>query len=545
MNIPTRRVQRTRSNRCRFIWLSAALLLGAISPWAVAAPIAGTVYLDANNNRLLDQGESGIAGVLVSNGSDIVETDASGRYQLEVADDDAMVYVLKPRDYQLSRDHQGRPRYWYQHDPDGAPARRYAASPATGQTAGDINFPLRSGADLLPVKVALVADPQVNDEQEVDYYQRDVLSGLQRQADLRLAFVLGDIVNDRLDLYPQINQAQSEIAIPWFNILGNHDQNLDALDDAGSDDTYQAYFGPTTYALQYANVHFIYFDDVIYWRDQRGQARYRGGLRDDQFEFIANYLQHVPGEHWVVLLMHIPLADARRDHRLPATDLQRLGELLSGHPHNFSISGHTHTQQHVYLDAADGWPDGAHYHYTMGAACGSFWSGPLDRRGIPDATMTDGTPNGYAILEFTDDGHYRIDYQVAGETNNPHLRLIGPGSVVRNSYPNAYLYANVFNATPNDVVEYRLDQGQWQPMQRSDEADPYVLMQNFADLTSSQPPSNERLSPASPSTHLWKARIDTHINAGAHQLEVRAIDQFDRTMTERTSFQVYDLEPEH
>lgn len=42
----------------------------------------GVVFVDANNNRSLDVCETGLAGVSVSNGKDVVETDSSGRYKL-------------------------------------------------------------------------------------------------------------------------------------------------------------------------------------------------------------------------------------------------------------------------------------------------------------------------------------------------------------------------------------------------------------------------------------------------------------------------------
>ena len=41
----------------------------------------GIVYHDANGNQRFDQGEKTLAGIRVSNGSQITQTDARGRYQ--------------------------------------------------------------------------------------------------------------------------------------------------------------------------------------------------------------------------------------------------------------------------------------------------------------------------------------------------------------------------------------------------------------------------------------------------------------------------------
>ena len=56
---------------------------------------SGTVFNDANGNGQRDPDEKGLAGVGVSNGEAIVETDADGRWQLPVTDD-TILFVLKP-----------------------------------------------------------------------------------------------------------------------------------------------------------------------------------------------------------------------------------------------------------------------------------------------------------------------------------------------------------------------------------------------------------------------------------------------------------------
>ena len=63
----------------------------------------GTVYEDRNANGVRDSGEPGVAGVLVSNQRDLVETDGDGRYAIEVDSDD-IVFVIKPPDYDLSHE---------------------------------------------------------------------------------------------------------------------------------------------------------------------------------------------------------------------------------------------------------------------------------------------------------------------------------------------------------------------------------------------------------------------------------------------------------
>ena len=69
----------------------------------------GVVFVDTNGNRSRDPDEAGLSGVGVSNGREVVQTDANGRYTLAV-DDDSIVFVIKPSGYRTvtDKDHLSR-----------------------------------------------------------------------------------------------------------------------------------------------------------------------------------------------------------------------------------------------------------------------------------------------------------------------------------------------------------------------------------------------------------------------------------------------------
>ena len=69
---------------------------------------------------MFDGGDSGLPGVGVSNGRDIVETDAQGQYKL-LASDDTTLFVLKPRGWRPERDANQISRFYYIHKPEGSP----------------------------------------------------------------------------------------------------------------------------------------------------------------------------------------------------------------------------------------------------------------------------------------------------------------------------------------------------------------------------------------------------------------------------------------
>ncbi len=108
----------------------------------------------------------------------------------------------------------------------------------------------------------------------------------------------------------------------------------------------------------------------------------------------------------VVLMMHIPLEGVG--------DRQEVYRLIEQRPFCISISGHTHYQEHRFITQADGWQGPKpHHHIINVTACGSWWSGAPDERGIPHSLMACGAPNGHSVIEF-DGQEYRLEF-VPGE----------------------------------------------------------------------------------------------------------------------------------
>ena len=69
------------------------ILIGSavLSLNAIAEVARGTVFIDSNENGLLDPGERGLSNVRVSNGAEIVLSGADGQYEIEI-DDEAILY---------------------------------------------------------------------------------------------------------------------------------------------------------------------------------------------------------------------------------------------------------------------------------------------------------------------------------------------------------------------------------------------------------------------------------------------------------------------
>jgi N terminal of Calcineurin-like phosphoesterase len=97
---------------------------------AQSRTVSGIVYENRSGGNGRAPSDPGIAGVLVSNGHEVVKTDADGRYTLPI-DDESIIFIIKPSGYVVPVDQDMLPRFYYIHQPAGSPPNlklRYAVS---------------------------------------------------------------------------------------------------------------------------------------------------------------------------------------------------------------------------------------------------------------------------------------------------------------------------------------------------------------------------------------------------------------------------------
>lgn len=505
--------------------------------WAVQAQsmVNGYVYEDANGNGKKDRSEKGIGKVAVTNGREVALTNGKGKYTLPVGEDN-IIAVIKPSGYQMPLNQNNLPQFYYIHKPKGSPELKFKGVAPTGPLPKSVDFALARAKESDEFTTLLFGDPQPYTVEEVDFFARGIVAEVESIKNVPFGLSLGDLVGDNLTLFNPYIKAVQKAGIPWYNLMGNHDMNFDAKADSLADETYEAHFGPANYAFNYGKVHFIVLDDVLY-PDPRDGKSYWGGFRKDQLDFVENDLKHVPKDHLVVLAFHIPLSepdgDAFRDE-----DRQRLFDLLKDFPHTLSLSAHTHLQKQDFFSKAEGWhQDKPHHHYNVGTTSGDWYSGKLDKNGVPESTMRDGTPKGYAFLRFKGN-QYVTDYKVAGKPKEYQVEVFAPKVVEHGRNTSAGIYANFFMGGGRDTVMYRVDNGEWKKMEYQKEHDPTFLHSlhewDYAEeLVPGRRPSN-----AVPSTHLWRGSIPTKLPVGQHTIEVKATDMFGRTFTQKASYRI-------
>ena len=508
--------------------VSGVLFTVNLAEFASAETARGVVFDDQNGNGVLDDGEPGLAGVPVSNGLDVVKTDSAGNYELSL-DDDTIVFVIKPRDWQTRFDGKNLPRFYYIHKPAGSPDGnfKYPGVEPTGPLPSSIDFPLTASAEPDEFTVIVMGDPQPTSQREVRFYANDVVAEL---IDTTAVFgmSMGDIVGNDLSLFDAVNAVQGLIGVPWYNVLGNHDINFRSPNDKYSDESFERVYGPPNYAFQFGQVHFVVLDNV-YWKgpkhtDQFGKEHggYEGRLTDRQLQFTANYVQIVPKNDRVIICTHIPLPENG------TPQFRRLLEILSDHPHTMSFSAHTHINRHDFAGAEQGYtPEAAteHHHHNVATGSGSWYRGPLDEQGFPVTTMADGAPNGYILATFKG-SEYRLRYKGARKPANYQLAIHAPEVICGKCDDAALIVVNVFNGNERSRVRMRVrGHGDWIRMEQSPRTDPAYAAAQERDVVAAGD-KRRPLPEPKVTEHIWVAKLPAGLPVDMHVLEVEATDMF-------------------
>ncbi|WP_375463185.1 calcineurin-like phosphoesterase C-terminal domain-containing protein [uncultured Methylobacterium sp.] len=547
----------------------AVATLGAAVGIALAGPVraegapsgtvTGIVFEDRSGTGRRQPGDAGIADVMVSNGRDVVRTDREGRYALPV-EDGSVIFVVKPAGWRVACDGNNLPRFSYIHQPGGTRPDlelRFRGIDPTGPLPASVDFGLTRAEEASAFDVILFTDPQPESAAELGYVRDTAVAGV---LGTRAAFGMttGDIMFDDLALYPRYNRLIGGVGIPWWHIGGNHDLNFEAPDAGESRETFKRVYGAPYYAFHHGAALFLMLDNVRYLgvaTDRPGQGgRYEGRFGERQLAFVANVLRGTPPDRLVVVAMHIPLVTdtAPSDPANTTADRDALLALLAGRP-SLSVAGHTHTTEHHYLGV-----DGAHHHHVLTAVSGSWWSGPLDRRGIACADSRDGNPNGYHVLSV-DGARYATRLVPAAEPEramriclesqfhgrNPEVardytvqQLLG-SPIPAEAAGATDLVVNVFDGGPKTRVTCRIGDRPPMAMRQVRRPDPFVE-QVYARNAATKKPWVK----AEPSTHIWTMRLPADLSPGTHRASVEVIDEYGRPRTDAMLIEVVGADPD-
>ena len=351
-----------------------------------SALIEGRVYLDANQNGRWDEGETGVPGVLVSDGLRVVATDASGRYRLDNDEACALLWITVPRD------HRPTASFW-----------RWA----DGGHSEDFGLARHPQSDNFCF--IQITDTHIGNAEALRQFARQT-----NKLPIPIAFVVntGDMVRDSMGedlkearkLFERYIEAASAFEPPQFNVPGNHDhagigvKTVNKNDPLWGKGLYRHLFGPMHYSWDWGNVHFVALDGTRF-------PPYAEKLGTEQLAWLKADLSFQPHDKPLVLFCHQSVA-VTKNVSGGLEDTQELAGALQGRNVLGLICGHLHL---TFTSQLGEFPV-----YQTGAFCGGgdhdewVWAGPC----------SDGSPQGFRLVQIKNgqlktaysnrEGHYPL-----------------------------------------------------------------------------------------------------------------------------------------
>lgn len=480
------------------------VLLTGIFPVSAQSP-AFHVLL---KGKVTDNNGKPLAHVPVTDGTNIVYTNTAGEYRLESTQEAMFVYLTIPAGYEIPV--VDNMALFYQ-----------AIKPVKGIFTANFTLKPLTRSDKRHFTL-LWADPQINNQEEADLLHATAVPDTRELAQqlLKLAPVqgiaAGDLSWDAPPIIPEYRKAIKNTGIPFFQVLGNHDMDINVRSDEQSDSTFRKSMGPTWYSFNRGQAHYIVLDNVFYYSDG---YNYLGYITEKQFRWLEQDLRKVKPGSLVFVSMHISAYTnekarnkAVNDHPGAVTVNRKfLYNLLKPFNTHF-LTGHTHYHENILHDNI--------YEHIHAAVCGTWWISPL---------CGDGTPRGYGVFEINGDS-VSWYYKSIGYDKNYQLQAYNRGSY-RNRPQD--IAANVWNYDEAWKVEWYEDNVFKGPMRRETAYDARVVEflkgpSRPAKYPWAQPLLTDHLFFATPSEKAKAVRIvvtDRFGNKYEEQLNIHATQQ--------------------
>lgn len=436
-----------------------------------------------------------VAGIVVTDGFDCVQTNEKGEYKLEEKHDVRHIYLSMPAGYLMDVKDKTLPLFF----------KKYI--PTIDQT---YDFELRKNpvndeTHLFTVQTDMQAT-SINDIENYKPFLEDMNAFLVPYRGKKELFGIdcGDIVGDSPQLYPDYINTVSILDMPIYRTIGNHDMTYGGRTFEHSYSKFEETFNPIYYSFNKGKAHYIFINNCFY---VNRDYQYIGYIDERTFRWLEKDLSFVPKDHLVFVVLHIPcsLQKELAWNTLQADEtnnVSALFDMLKGY-NAHCISGHTHFNVNICFN------DMLMEHNTA-AVCGIWWKANI---------CMDGTPAGYGVYEV-DGNNVKWFYKSAGYPCDYQFRLYPIGSSTE--YPTDII-ANIWNYDELWKVEWYEDGNLMGEMEQYTGYDPEA--KKVCD-------DKERvvydwISPCK-TTHLFRA---TPRNPKA-KIEVHVTDRFGKTFVE-------------
>lgn len=336
------------------MWIAcsfANLKLLAQEKPALEISISGTVFHDANKNGKLDDGETGIRGVVVSDQVIVATSNPEGVFRMDRAGGYGIVFVSVPEGYRAI-----------------GPIWR---SITEHDDQARVDFPL---AKLSPAKEFTFIHASDTHISEKSLPRMRMLRQLVEKHKPAFILVTGDLVRDALRAkedeasgYYDLYMREIEVfPVPVWSVPGNHEifgierhrSLVSPEHPLYGKKMYRHYLGPNYYSFNFGGVHFIGLDTADF-----DDLWYYGHIDSTQIAWLERDIANVPKDMPVVTFNHIPFytseisiwgydenppaptlitVNGKKQFRHVVSNAGDLLALLGNHNYTLALGGHNH-----------------------------------------------------------------------------------------------------------------------------------------------------------------------------------------------------------
>lgn len=374
----------------------------------------------------------GIAGVPVTDGTSVTQTDANGVYQFKGNIYARKVYYSKPSGYDINLNENKAPIFY---SPNNVSV--------SGQTRTDFVLSPSASSDDTWTLFCL-SDPQCKTDDNVNRFKTETIPDIKSYLSAGetagtmpnpVAVTLGDITFDNVVQWPAMQKALSNIKLsdgsylPIFNCIGNHDHYSAKTSDYECTENFVNYMGPTDYSFNMGEAHIVVMDDVLYTGKSGSSITYDGGFTNTQYKWLQEDLALVTDKanKLLILCCHIPFRGGASTGGASVNTSAHYADFLQlmtqFHEAHIMI-GHTHYPQnyiHTGYVCKGGKPI---YEHILGATCGAWWYSNMN---------VEGSPNMYGVFRIK--GNTMVDeiMKSTALSDQLQMRVYDGGQIYRGS----------------------------------------------------------------------------------------------------------------
>ena len=492
---------------------------------AEGSTVYGRVYCD----------DKPLKGVVISDGVEVVSTDADGVYQMKSKKKYGYVFISIPSGYEVAT--------------EGVLPTNHVLLKAGASVAERVDFRVFEAGDQTNHTMLVFGDMHLaggrnNDRQWFTQFCLEVKDYVSSHSSEKVyAVTLGDMTWDYYwyDRNYQFLQYLDDVKqvgdLTIFHTIGNHDHDMMLPGDFQNAVQFTKEVAPDFYSFNIGKVHYVVLDDIECTNNGGGRdfRTYNCKVTDEQLDWLKKDLSYVSKSTPVVLTMHATTTN------MNAAERQKLVNAVSGFDQVHFLTGHTHKVGNTL--------SGNYFDHNSGAVCAAWWWSGYYYPGIHIGQ--DGAYGGYQIFNIAGDD-FKWQYKPTGKSSDIQFRTYDRNTIelsaekympsAGQTYKDAFnalakdwvspssaneVYINVWNYDPQWKIEVT-ENGKTLSTERVSVVDPlYILTYSTKAMEKNTKPT---FNPGTTS-HVWKVTA----SAANTPLEIKVTDRFGNVYTETMS----------